>query len=75
MKTLEISSGDVALVKGKRRRDTVLIVLADDDLDDKSVRLNHVVRYNLGVKQGDIVNVYSYPDIKDVRRDEENITA
>src|SRR4051812_37726873 len=56
------------LVKGKKRKDTVLIVLADDDLDDGSVRINRVVRHNLRVKHGDIVTVHACPDIKYVCR-------
>ena len=52
------------LVKGKKRKDTVLIVLADDDLDDGSARINRVVRHNLRVKHGDIIVVHPCPDIK-----------
>ena len=52
------------LVKGKKRKDTVLIVLADDDLDDGSARMNRVVRHNLRVKHGDIITVHPCPDIK-----------
>jgi transitional endoplasmic reticulum ATPase len=33
METLQLFRGDTVLVKGKKRKDTVLIVLADDDLD------------------------------------------
>ena len=51
-------------MKGKKRKDTVLIVLADDDLDDGSARMNRVVRHNLRVKHGDIVTVHACPDIK-----------
>ncbi|KAF3483361.1 uncharacterized protein GIQ15_02685 [Arthroderma uncinatum] len=36
METLQLFRGDTVLVKGKMRRDTVLIVLADDELDDGS---------------------------------------
>lgn len=52
------------MVRGKKRKDTVLIVLADDDLDDGSARLNRVVRHNLRVKHGDIVTIQPCPDIK-----------
>ena len=55
------------LVKGKKRKDTVLIVLADDDLDDGSARINRVIRHNLRVKHGDTVQVHACPDIKYVR--------
>ncbi|KAI9741995.1 MAG: AAA ATPase cdc48 [Cirrosporium novae-zelandiae] len=55
MQTLELFRGDTVLVKGKKRKDTVLIVLADEDLDDGSARLNRVVRHNLRVKHGDMI--------------------
>lgn len=67
MDTLQLFRGDTVLVKGKMRKDTVLIVLADDDLDDGSVRINRVVRHNLRVKHGDLVTVHPCPDIKYVR--------
>lgn len=68
METLQLFRGDTVLVKGKKRKDTVLIVLADDDLDDGSARMNRVVRHNLRVKHGDIVTVHPCPDIKYVSR-------
>lgn len=64
MDTLQLFRGDTVLVKGKKRKDTVLIVLADDDLDDGSARINRVVRHNLRVKHGDIITVHPCPDIK-----------
>jgi hypothetical protein len=64
METLQLFRGDTVLVKGKKRQDTVLIVLADDELDDGSARMNRVVRHNLRVKHGDIVTVHPCPDIK-----------
>lgn len=67
METLQLFRGDTVLVKGKKRKDTVLIVLADDDLDDGSARINRVVRHNLRVKHGDIITVHPCPDIKYVR--------
>ncbi|ESZ98347.1 cell division control protein 48 [Sclerotinia borealis F-4128] len=68
MDTLQLFRGDTVLVKGKKRKDTVLIVLADDDLDDGSARMNRVVRHNLRVKHGDIVTVHACPDIKYAKR-------
>ena len=70
MDTLQLFRGDTVLVKGKKRKDTVLIVLADDDLDDGSARINRVVRNNLRVKHGDIITVHPCPDIKYVSQDE-----
>ena len=64
METLQLFRGDCVLVKGKKRRDTVLIVLADDDLEDGNARINRVVRNNLRVRHGDIISVHPCPDIK-----------
>ena len=72
METLQLFRGDTVLVKGKKRKDTVLIVLADDALDDGSARMNRVVRHNLRVKHGDIVTVHPCPDIKYVRNLKDN---
>lgn len=68
METLQLFRGDTVLVKGKKRKDTVLIVLADDDLEDGQARINRVVRHNLRVKHGDIITVHPCPDIKYVSR-------
>ncbi|GAB5585965.1 AAA ATPase cdc48 [Umbelopsis nana] len=64
MEALQLFKGDVALIKGKKRRDTVLIVLADDDLEDNKVRINKVVRNNLRIRLGDVVSIHPCPDIK-----------
>ncbi|KAH0602848.1 uncharacterized protein H6S33_008498 [Morchella sextelata] len=68
METLQLFRGDTVLVKGKKRKDTVLIVLADDDLDDGSARVNRVVRNNLRVRLGDVITVHPCPDIKYAKR-------
>ncbi len=49
--------GDAVLVKGKEKRDTVAIAIADDQTDDGKIRMSKVVRKNLRVKLGDIVRV------------------
>jgi len=64
MDELQLFRGDTVLVRGKKRKDTVLVVLSDDDLDEGSARLNRVVRHNLRVKHGDVVTVHACPDIK-----------
>ncbi len=64
MDTLQLFRGDTVLVRGKKRKDTVLVVLSDDDLDEGSARLNRVVRQNLRVKHGDVVTIHACPDIK-----------
>ncbi|KAF9964568.1 AAA ATPase cdc48 [Mortierella alpina] len=64
MEKLQFFRGDMVLIKGKKRRDTVLIVLADDSVEDSKVRINKVVRQNLRVRLGDVVSLHSCTDIK-----------
>lgn len=64
METLQLFRGDTVLIKGKKRKDTVLIVLADDDVEPSRIRLNKGVRANLSVRLGDVVQVLACPDIK-----------
>ncbi|CAO3687843.1 unnamed protein product [Rhizopus microsporus] len=64
MEKLQLFRGDTVIVKGKKRRDTVLIVLADDDMEDNKARINKVVRNNLRVRLGDVITLHPCPDIK-----------
>ncbi|XP_033636320.1 transitional endoplasmic reticulum ATPase [Asterias rubens] len=64
MDELQLFRGDTVLLKGKKRRDTVCIVLSDDKLTDEKIRINRVVRNNLRVRLGDIVSVQACPDVK-----------
>ena len=45
-------------LQGKKRKDTVCIVLADDTVEEAKIRLNKVVRHNLRVRLGDVVAVH-----------------
>jgi len=64
MEQLQLFRGDTVLLKGKKRRETVLIVLADDNVEPSKIRINKVVRNNLRVRLGDIVMIHNCPDIK-----------
>ncbi len=68
MDTLQLFRGDTVLVKGKKRRDTVLIVLSDDEVENGICRLNRVARKNLAVRLGDVCIVHAAPDIKYLKR-------
>uniref|UniRef100_A0A060SYS4 ARAD1A19316p n=1 Tax=Blastobotrys adeninivorans TaxID=409370 RepID=A0A060SYS4_BLAAD len=68
MDLLQLFRGDTVLVKGKKRHDTVLIVLADEELEDGVARVNRVVRNNLRVRLGDVITVHPCPDIKYAKR-------
>ena len=46
------------LSQGKKRKDTVCIVLMDDTVEEAKIRMNKTVRNNLRVRLGDIVSVH-----------------
>jgi len=64
MEKLQLFRGDTVLLKGKKRKDTVCIVLHDDTCEESKVRMNKVIRNNLRVRLGDIVSVNQCPDVK-----------
>ncbi|KAM7502093.1 hypothetical protein LguiB_000997 [Lonicera macranthoides] len=64
MDKLQLFSGDAVLIKGKKRKDTVCIALADETCDEPKIRMNKVVRTNLRVRLGDVVSVKQCPDLK-----------
>lgn len=68
MDKLQLFRGDAAIVKGKKRKDTVLIVIADEELEDGVARINRVVRKNLRVRLGDVITIHPCPDIKYAKR-------
>ncbi|XLR04005.1 hypothetical protein S83_070203, partial [Arachis hypogaea] len=64
MEKLQLFRGDTILIKGKKRRDTVCIALADDTCEEPKIRMNKVVRSNLRVRLGNVVSVHQCPDVK-----------
>eukprot|EP01105_Mastigella_eilhardi_P021588 TRINITY_DN523_c0_g3_i1.p1 TRINITY_DN523_c0_g3~~TRINITY_DN523_c0_g3_i1.p1 ORF type:complete len:803 (-),score=268.24 TRINITY_DN523_c0_g3_i1:147-2501(-) len=64
MDELKLFRGDTVLLKGKRRRETICIVLQDETLETPSkIRMNKVVRSNLRVRLGDLVSVHTAPSV------------
>ncbi|KAG7575383.1 hypothetical protein FFLO_00373 [Filobasidium floriforme] len=64
MDVLGLFRGDTIIVRGKKRKDTVLICLSSDEVDEGKIALNKVARNNLRVKLGDLANVHACNDIK-----------
>lgn len=65
MEELQLFRGDTVLLKGKRKKETVCIVLSNDDASSNDkIGMNRVVRQNLRVRLGDIVSVQACPDVK-----------
>ncbi|PWA75755.1 cell division control-like protein [Artemisia annua] len=64
MEKLQLFRGDTILLKGKKRKDTICIALADDTCEEPKIRMNKVVRANLRVRLGDVVSVHQCADVK-----------
>jgi transitional endoplasmic reticulum ATPase len=62
---LGIFHGDYVLIKGKKRKETVCIGIADDKntTDDGKIRMNKCLRSNLRVKLGDIISVHNTGEV------------
>ncbi|KAJ4784508.1 hypothetical protein LUZ62_035754 [Rhynchospora pubera] len=68
MEKLELFRGDTVLLKGKKRKDIVCILQADDTCEETKIRMNKVVRKNLRVRLGDVISVHQCFDIQYGRR-------
>lgn len=56
MEELQLFRGDTVLLRGKRKKETVCIVLSNDEAtSNDKIGMNRVVRQNLRVRLGDIV--------------------
>ncbi|XP_022658156.1 transitional endoplasmic reticulum ATPase-like isoform X1 [Varroa destructor] len=64
MDELNLFRGDTVLLKGRKRRETVAIVISDDSCPNEKIHMNRCVRNNLRVRLGDVITVHSCPDIK-----------
>ncbi|KAI3866762.1 hypothetical protein MKW92_052495 [Papaver armeniacum] len=64
MEKLQLFRGDTIMLKGKKRKDTVCIVMADDTCEEPKIRLNKVVRSNLRVRLGDVISVHQCPNVR-----------
>lgn len=63
MEELQLFRGDTVILKGKKGKDTVCIVLADDETDNGNIRMNKIVRKNLRVRLGDVVTINACEDV------------
>lgn len=57
MNELKIFKGDAIFIKGKKRKETLVVALIDNKLEDGKIRMNKVVRKNLRVRLGDVVQI------------------
>uniref|UniRef100_A0A8B9HWY7 vesicle-fusing ATPase n=1 Tax=Astyanax mexicanus TaxID=7994 RepID=A0A8B9HWY7_ASTMX len=64
MEELQLFRGDTVVMRGRKRRQTVCIVLTDDTCGDERIRMNRVTRNNLRVRLGDVISINACPDVK-----------
>merc|ERR1712134_208883 len=64
MDELQLFRGDTVLIKGKKRKETVCIVLSDDTCTDEKIRIPRLVRTNLRIRLSDVVALHPCPDVK-----------
>ncbi|CAN6354697.1 unnamed protein product [Urochloa humidicola] len=64
MEELSIFCGDIVLLKGKRRRDTVCMAIPDEECSESKIKINKVARSNLRVRLADVVSVHPCHDAK-----------
>jgi len=64
MDELQLFRGDTILIKGKKRKETVCIVLSEDTCANEKIRMGRVIRNNLRVRLSDVVSIQALPDIK-----------
>lgn len=64
MNELNLFRADTVLLKGKKRKETVCVALADEELSDEKIRINRCVRKNLRVRLGDVISIQPCPDVK-----------
>lgn len=57
MVALGLCPGDIVSVKGDKGKDTLLVVLTDDNLEDSHARMSNPARDNAGVRLGDMITV------------------
>jgi transitional endoplasmic reticulum ATPase len=64
LKQLGIRDGSTVLLKGKRRKDTLAVVHADEDVSDNKILMTKVLRSNLRLKLGDVVSISEFTSVK-----------
>jgi transitional endoplasmic reticulum ATPase len=68
LESLSVFNGEMVLIRGKLRRDTVCVVVADPACDKSRVRMNKVIRSNLRVRIADMVSVHECPNVYDGKK-------
>jgi transitional endoplasmic reticulum ATPase len=63
MNELNIFKGDPIFIKGKKRKETLCIALVDQKMEEGKIKMNKVVRKNLRIRLGDVVQIKAAGDV------------
>lgn len=68
MNELKIFKGDAIFIKGKKRKETLVVALIDNKLDEGKIRMNKTIRKNLRVRLGDVVQIRPAGDVSNLTK-------
>lgn len=68
MNELKIFKGDAIFIKGKKRKETLVVALIDNKLEEGKIRMNKTIRKNLRVRLGDVVQIRSAGDVPNLTK-------
>lgn len=68
MNELKIFKGDAIFIKGKKRKETLVVALIDNKLDEGKIRMNKTIRKNLRVRLGDVVQIRPAGDVPNLTK-------
>lgn len=68
MAELKIFKGDAIFIKGKKRKETLVVALVDNKLEEGKIRMNKTVRKNLRVRLGDVVQVRTAGEVPNLAK-------
>ena len=57
MQELKIFKGDSIFIRGKKRKETLVVALIDNKFEEGKIRMNKTIRKNLRVRLGDVVQI------------------
>uniref|UniRef100_A0A1I7UG09 vesicle-fusing ATPase n=2 Tax=Caenorhabditis tropicalis TaxID=1561998 RepID=A0A1I7UG09_9PELO len=63
MDELGLFRGDAVILKGKKRKESVAIIVSDESCPNEKVRMNRVIRNNLRIRLGDVVSITPAPNL------------
>lgn len=64
MEALELFRGDTVRIVGKKHKDTIAIVLSDEECERGKIKMNKVMRKNLRIRLGDVIILKQCADVK-----------